>query len=118
MAITQAAVTLQSSTSNSTGNTTTGTGYDKTGKYGMAVTLRITNGGTGPSAGCRAILDVSNDGTNWRTWYDGLAGTDNNGVYDFPVVIPKDIMYVRSRFTGNTGQSVTVEALAHVVTGV
>lgn len=108
--------TLQSSATNASGATTTGSGVDLTAALGMVVTGKITNGATGPSAGCQFILEISHDGSNWKRFSSQTAGTDNNGVYEFVVEVPAAAMHVRSRFTGNTGQSVTVEAFGHELT--
>ena len=109
--------TLQSSTSNGAGSTTTGSGVDLSTALGIAITARITNGGTGPTLPCGVTIEVSSDGgTTWRPWASGTAGTANNAVYDFSFDIPPAVMRARSVFTGNTGQAVTVEAFGHELT--
>ena len=118
MAVTKTARALQGSTSNSAGGTTTGSGFDLTTVLGMEALGIITNGATGPTIGCSFIIEISNDNTNWFEWYRGLAGTDANGVYYFPVNIPAEVMHARTKFTGNTGQAVTVQAVGHELTSI
>jgi hypothetical protein len=110
--------TLQASASNSAGGTTTGTGFDNRTSFGGLVMARITNGGTGPTVGCDIFIEVSRDNSEWRTLFKGTALVTASNVDDFPVRIEPGIQYVRSRFTGNTGQAVTVEAYYHEVTSI
>jgi len=115
---TKTARTLQASATNAADATTTGSSVDLTAALGMTVTARITNDPTGPTAACRFVLEVSNDNTNWKTFSEQEAGTDNDGDYMFVVDVPPPVMYVRSRFTGNSGESVTVEAFGHELTSI
>lgn len=115
MATTRTGRTLQSSTSNGAGSTTTGSAYTQ-GDFSIELIATITNGATGPTTGCYFIIEASTDGSTWREWFRGLAGTDNNGVYSFPIGIPDELMQIRPKFTGNTGQAVTVECLGHELT--
>jgi len=115
---TKAAHTLQASTSNAADATTTGGAIDLTGALGMTITAKVTNGATGPTAACRFIVEVSHDATNWKTFSEQAAGADNDGVYAFVVDVPAPVMHARTRFTGNTGQAVTVEAFGHELTSI
>ena len=116
--VTKTLRTLQASASNTAGSTTTGTALDLTTKFGGLATLKVTNGGTGPTVACDAILEVSGDNSTWYEYSRATAGTANSGAYVFPVEIPIGIMYLRSKFTGNTGQSVTVEAYFQEATSI
>lgn len=117
MAVSKTARTLQASATNTAGSTTTGSAVNLTTALGLAVTAKVTNGGTGPTVACSVYIDVSNDNSTWATWASGIAGVANSGVYEFSWELPPQIMYARARFTGNTGQSVTVEAYGHELTG-
>ena len=111
---TKAARTLQASASNAAGATATGTAVDlRTAVADMLVTAIITNGGTGPTVGCDFIIEVSNDNSTWREFSRATAGVTSSITYTFAVLIPSAVMYVRSKFTGNTGQAVTVAAEGH-----
>lgn len=115
---TKTARTLQASATNAAGSTTTGSSLDQTTSLGLAVTAKVTNGATAPTVGCTFRVEVSNDNSTWRTFSEQLAGTDNAGVYDFAVELSAAWMYVRTVFTGNAGQDVTVEAFAHELTSI
>lgn len=115
---TKTARTFQSSTSNGAGSTTTGSAVNLTTALGCVVTMRITNGATGPTVGCSARIEVSNDNSTWRTFFEAVATNAANAVTDFAVELPAAIMHARSVFTGNTGQAVTVEALGHELTSI
>ncbi|MBI1370309.1 MAG: hypothetical protein GC162_16870 [Planctomycetes bacterium] len=113
---TKTARTLQSSTTNAAGGTTTGSAIDLTAAMGLAITAKVTNGATGPTVGCTFKVEVSNDNTNWKTFASYLAATDNSGVSEFALALGAEWMYARTVFTGNTGQGVTVEAFGHELT--
>lgn len=115
---TKTARTFQASATNTAGSTTTGTAVNLTTALGCSLTGKITNGATGPTIACDFVVEVSNDNSDWHEWYRGTAGTANNGVYYFPVELSPPIMYARTKFTGNTGQSVTVESDGHELTSV
>jgi len=119
MALTKSTAVAQASASNSAGGTTTGAWIDLTGSYKSSIVALITNGGTGPTVGCTVRVDLSPD--NGTTIYVGAggrytAGVANSGVYSALFDLSEDTMYARAVFTGNTGQSVTVQADATKVT--
>jgi hypothetical protein len=116
--VTKTARTLQSSASNAAAATTTSSALDLTTAPAALAVARITNGSTGPTLGCEFILDISTDAANWRELSRQLAGTTANTTYDFVVEIPPAAMHLRSRFTGNTAQPVTVEAQLHELTSI
>ncbi|MBI1373907.1 MAG: hypothetical protein GC159_14385 [Phycisphaera sp.] len=115
---TKTARSLQASATNAADATTTGSTIDLTTALGLTVTAKVTNGPTGPITGCRFVVELSHDSTDWKTFSEQVAGTDNDGVYEFVVDVPAPVMYLRSRFTGNTGQGVTVEAFGHELTSI
>lgn len=121
MAIAHATVAAQASASNAAAGTTTGEWIDLTAAYKASVLVKITNGGTGPTVGCTASIDLSPD--NGTTVYAGaggayLAGIVASGVYAAEFSLPEDTMYMRTVFTGNTGQAVTVQADVTKLTGI
>lgn len=124
MAKTQAATAIVSSASNASGATTRGR-IDLTAVDGGIVTLRITNGGTGPTTQCEGRILVAHKqasmpaaaaegtaDTDWKQVYAVGGGTtasaSTRGVYRFG----PEVAYVEVEFVGNTGQAVTVEAHA------
>ncbi len=107
---TKTAITFQSSGTNTSGSTTTGSSVDLTTVLEAGVTGVVTNGGTGPTVGCDFIVEVSNDNSTWTEFARATTGVTNSAVYTFPVHLPCWVMYARTKFVGNTGQSVTVAA--------
>lgn len=122
MAKTQAATAIVSSAANTAGSTTRGR-LDCTAVDGGIVTLRMTNGATGPTVQCVARVLVAHkqasmpaaaaEGTadgDWKQVLEIGGGTTANastrGVYRFG----PEVAYIEVEFAGNTGQSVTVEA--------
>lgn len=121
MAKTITAAVLVSSATNTAGSTTRGR-LDASAADGGEIRWRITNGGTGPTAQCEARILVARkqssmpaaaaEGTGddaWKQVYvmGGLttASLSTRGRYTFG----PEVAYVQIEFTGNTGQSVTVE---------
>lgn len=86
------------------------------------IRFRITNGGTGPTAQCEGRVLIAQKGssmpaaasegtadTDWKQVYVIGGGTtasaSTRGSYRFG----PEVAYIEIEFTGNTGQSVTVE---------
>jgi hypothetical protein len=105
---------VQASATNTAGSTTTTSG--QLISYGVSGVAVITNGGTGPTVACSVYVDFSADNSNWITGPAiGVGDTVNSSVtripYGFGPGGPMgDFAYYRLRFTGNTAQSVTVQA--------
>lgn len=115
---TKASATFQASASNTASSTTTGSSVDLTTALGCVVMGKITNGATGPTVACDFIIEVSEDNSTWRELYRATSQTGNNVVTEFSARLPKEIMYARSKFTGNTGQTVTVESYGQKVSSI
>lgn len=112
MALTKSSGQSRSSTSCSAGGSATGSGVAI--GYGISGVAKITNGGTGPTVACGLYLDFSADNSTWVTGpLVGLGDTANSAVTYIPFSLGigagGDFAYFRTRFTGNTGQAVTVE---------
>lgn len=103
--------TIQASATNTAGSTTTGSAVTLTTASGGVVVWKVTNGATGPAVGCTVTLQYSGDNSTWYDVFTAVAGIANNGIYSNPAwTIPIGVMYCRVKFSGNTSQSVTVEA--------
>jgi len=88
--------------------------------FGGILTVRMTNGGTGPSVQCLCNVLVAHNsgstpaaaskGTDWKTIAsvgNGItASTDN----EWSFIIDQSVMHLEVEFAGNTVQPVTVEA--------
>jgi len=120
MAFTKTARTIRSSTSNGAGSTTRATIDLRTVQGGGILTMKITNGGTGPTVQCEGrVLIAHNDGatpsaasagSDWKTIASFGGGTANSEVTEFAMIVDPSVMHLEVEFTGNTGQAVTVEA--------
>lgn len=92
---------------------------------GGIITFRITNGGVGPTVQATGRVLVAHKGASmpaaaaegtadadWKQAYEigggTVVSTSTRGVYRFG----PEVAYAEIEFTGNTGQSVTVEAHA------
>lgn len=121
MALTKTGAVLVSSAANTAGSTTRGR-LDVSAADGGEIRWRMTNGGTGPTVQCEARIMVARkqssmpaagaEGTGddaWKQVYTQgggvTASASTRGVYRFG----PEVAYVQIEFTGNTGQSVTVE---------
>jgi hypothetical protein len=112
-------------TSNAQNSTTRGT-LDMRTVHGGTLTMKITNGATGPTAQCEGrVLAAHNSGatptaasagTDWKTIWKFGGGTVNNAITEQSIDIPPGVMHLETEFTGNTGQAVTVEAFLSEIT--
>jgi len=115
----KAAATIVASASNAAGATTRGTKDVRT-SHGGLLTMKITNGGTGPTVQCEGrVLVAHNDGatptaasagTDWKTLWKFGGDTTASAVTEQSCTIDPQVMHFEVEFTGNTGQDVTVEA--------
>lgn len=110
--------TIVASSVNAAGATTSGT-LDMTNAYEVLATGKITNGATGPTVACTCRWYTSHDGVAWKLHSIWTAGVVANAIFEPP---PQHFslatMHVKAEFSGNTGQGVTVEALAQMCTAV
>ena len=121
MAVTKTGYVLVSSVANTASSTTRGR-LDVSAVDGGEIRWRMTNGGTGPTVQCEARIMVARkqssmpsaaaEGTGDDAWkqiaaYGGgvTASANTRGVFTFG----PEVAYLQIEFTGNTGQSVTVE---------
>ena len=124
MALTKNDTTIVTSGSNAAGATTRGT-IDLSTTYGGIVTMKITNGGTGPTLQCEGRVLISHAdtlptaasaGTDWKTVWRFGGGTTASAVTEQSFQFGPEIRHLEVEFTGNTGQAVTVEAVASTYT--
>lgn len=119
MALSKTARTLvAAATSNAAAGTTRGT-IDLETTYGGLLTVKMTNGATGPTVQCTCNVLVAHNatlptaasaGTDWKTIYTFGGGTTANAVTEMAIPIDPSILALEVEFTGNTGQAVTVES--------
>ena len=124
MAKTITGAVLVSSAANTAGSTTRGR-LDCSAADGGMVRWRMTNGATGPTVQCVARILAARKQTSmpaaaseatgdddWKQVYEIGGGTTNSASTRGQYRFGPEIAYVEIEFTGNTGQSVTVEATA------
>lgn len=93
--------------------------------YGGVLTLKITNGGIGPTVQCTANVLIAHNasvpsagsaGADWKTKYTIGGGTTENAVTELCIPIEAGVMALEVEFIGNTGQNVTVESYMSEIT--
>lgn len=86
---------------------------------GGFLTIKMTNGATGPTVQCVATVLVAHNatlptagpaGSDWKTIAAYGGGTVALAVTEIGIPIDPSIMCLEVSFGGNTGQSVTVES--------
>lgn len=110
---------IAAATSNAAAATTRGTVDLRTAMGGM-LTIKLTNGGTGPTVQATAnVLIAHNSGTtptagsagaDWKTVFSFGGGTSASVVTEQNYVVDASVMHLEVEVTGNTGQAVTCEA--------
>ena len=120
MALTKNDTTIVASASNAAGATTRGT-IDLSAVYGGIVTMKITNGSTGPNVQCEGRVLISHAdtlptaasaGAAWKTIWRFGGGITANAITEQSFQFGPEVRHLEIEFTGNTAQAVTVEAVA------
>lgn len=116
---------ISAGTSNGAGSTTRGT-VDLRAKHGGLLTVKITNGATGPTvqATCNILVahnsgstpTAASAGTDWKTIWSFGGGTTNSAITEQSMDVPAGAMHLEVEVTGNTGQAVTCEAFLSEIT--
>lgn len=116
---------IAAATSNAAGGTTRGTVDLRTAAGGM-LTIKLTNGGTGPTVQAVARVLIAHNsgatptaasaGTDWKTIWEFGGGTTASTVTEQSMIVDQGVMHLEVEVTGNTGQAVTCEAFLSEVT--
>ncbi len=104
---------IAAATSVSAGGSQVGTAVDLTTKDGGLLTIKITNGGTGPGIPASAYVMVSGDNTNWKIARKLTHSVTASAVGQWTVSVPRATMYVRVEVGDHTVNAVTCEAFLH-----
>ena len=124
MALTKNDTTIVASASNAAGATTRGR-IDLSAVYGGIVTLKITNGATGPGVQAEGRVLISHAdtlptaasaGADWKTIWRFGGGTVASAVTEQSFQFGPEVRHLEVEFTGNTVQAVTVEAVVTTYT--
>lgn len=122
--LTKTARTVVASASNAAGATTRGT-LSLVKAQGGILTMKITNGATGPTIACTGNVLIAHNattptaasaGADWKTLWSFTGLTTNNGIVERAIEIGPGVMQLEAEFTGNTAQAVTVEAFFSEIT--
>lgn len=122
--LTKTARTVVASASNAAGATKRGTLSLVTAQGGI-LTMKITNGATGPTIACTGNVLIAHNattptaasaGADWKTLWSFTGLTANNGIVERSIEIGPGVMQLEAEFTGNTAQAVTVEAFFSEIT--
>lgn len=118
---------IAAATSNAASGTTRGT-LDLRTAFGGLLTVKITNGGTGPTVQAVANVLVAHNagstptaasaGSDWKTVYQVGNGTTASTVGEWSIPIDQSVMHLEVEITGNTGQAVTCEAYLSELTSI
>lgn len=116
---------IAAGTSNAAGSTTRGT-VDLRTTQGGTLTIKLTNGATGPTLAATVnVLMAHNSGStpaaasagaDWKTIWSFTGTTANNGITEQPFDVGPGVMHLEVEVTGNTGQAVTCEAFLSEIT--
>lgn len=121
MAKTQTITTIiAAATSNAAAATTRGTADVRTQDGGI-VTIKLTNGGTGPTLQAEARILISHNtsttptaasrGTDWKTVYRIGGGVTASDITEMSWEFGPGVCHIEVEVTGNTGQAVVCEAI-------
>lgn len=118
---------IAAGTSNAVGSSTRGTADLRTAQGGL-LTVKVTNGATGPTAPATvnvlaahasgATPTAASAGADWKTIWSFAASTGNNAITEQSIAIDPALMHLQVEVTGNTGQAVTCEAFLSEITSV
>ena len=110
---------IAAGTSNAAGGTQRGV-IDLRTAFGGLLTLKLTNGATGPTVQAVARVLIAHNssatpaagpaGADWKTIYEVGNGTVANTVGEWSIDVDPSVMHLEVEITGNTGQAVTCEA--------
>lgn len=118
---------IAANTSNAAGAATRGVLDLRTAQGGI-LTVKITNGGTGPTVQAEARVMIAHTGgatpaaaaagADWKTVHRmGGGGTANGAVTELPPYeVGPGVMHLQVEISGNTGQAVTCEAFFSEIT--
>lgn len=91
---------------------TTASSVNVTDSDVSVVSIKITNGATGPTVAAQCQIETSPDNSNWYKFGGPLqGGVANSGVYSWSGIrLPPGTSYARTVSGSNTGQNVTIRA--------
>ena len=116
---------IAAATSNAAAATTRGT-VDLRTASGGTLTIKLTNGGTGPTVQAEARVLIAHNsgatptaasaGVDWKTIWVFGGGTAANGITEQSIAIDAAVMHLEVEVTANTAQAVVCEAFLSELT--
>jgi hypothetical protein len=116
---------IAAATSNAAAGTTRGT-VDLRTASGGTLTIKLTNGATGPTIQATASILVAHNagatptaasaGVDWKTIWSFGGGTTINAITEQSIAVDASVMHIEVEVTGNTGQAVVCEAFLSELT--
>lgn len=126
-AVKTARTLIAAGTSNAAGGTTRGV-LDLRTALGGLLTVKLTNGVTGPTAAAEVRVLIAHNagatptpasaGADWKTLYTRAHVTTANAVGEWSFAVDDTVMHLEVEVTGNTGQAVICEAFVSELTSV
>lgn len=125
----RALITSQTKTAASNGTPTRSAPVDLRTAQGGILTMKITNGATGPTTACEGRVLIAHDdgvspapgsaGAVWKTAWKFNGGLSASTIVECtPYVVDPAVMHLLVEFDGNTGADVTIEAYFSEITSI
>ena len=95
--------------------------------FGGILTVKVTNGGTGPTAAASVTVAVAHNaslpatgalGTDWKLFQQVTHVATANAIGEWVFAIPQGVMGLQVEISGNTAQAVTAEAFLSEMTSI
>ena len=118
MAMDKDVAAIWDAVSQAAGAVTTSAAVDLRLAYEAALSIKVTNGATGPTVAAIVQIQVSEDNSEWYNFGGALQSTLGNSVETSwgAIDLPSAVNYVRVVGSANTGQTVTLNAdISYVV---
>lgn len=116
---------IAAATSNAAAATTRGT-LDLRTTHGGMLTIKLTNGATGPTVQATANVLVAHNagatptaasaGVDWKTLWSFGGGVTASAITEQSIAVDAGVMHLEVEVTGNTGQAVVCEAFLSEIT--
>lgn len=110
--------TMKSSAAVTAGATAALTEVDLSTAFGGTLTVKITNGGTGPTTDTVIDIYVGHATTEEKVFASVTAGQANSEVYEFVFDIPDSVMFVGGDIIAGATNNITAEAFLSELTSI
>ena len=120
MAMDKDVAAIWQAVSQAAGATTTSDPVDLRAAYEATISIKNTNGATGPTVAATIQIQVSEDNSEWYNYGGALQATLGNNIVTSwgAIPIPAAVNYVRLVGSTNTGQTVQLDADISYIVGI